>query len=135
MSDASAREIAQCYEDIREKDAEIDRLKKDVESWKGAHSVASADRDTAISDWRRNLREIYRLKAEVGCLELSIERLKATTTDLQRECLKRGVRIADLERLATSSADALVYITQKYKVLLPQDNPTELIKELREAAK
>jgi len=64
-----------------------------------------------------------------------IERLRSSNTDLQRECLKRGERIAELERLIIRASDAL----QTYGGPQGEDNlvdlhALQLSQELRKAA-
>jgi len=59
--------------------------------------------------------------------DVEIERLKQTATDLQRECEKRGNKIADLERLIIRAAYALDAVG-------PVGWKHPLIAELRKAA-
>lgn len=82
------------------KDEEIERLKKEV-----AFQTDMAD------------------QADVACL-----RLKSVNADLQTECMARGVRIADLERLIVRAADAL-----ETEWLGEATDTRDLIAELRKA--
>jgi hypothetical protein len=98
-------------EDMRRLESEIERLRGVIEDLSD-HGVAAERMEF--------------LKAQGQ----EIERLKETTTLLQRECAKRGQRVADLERLIIRAADALE----------PEQNPVDppdyayLIRELRKAA-
>jgi hypothetical protein len=64
---------------LAEKDAEIERLKELVESWKGGHSIAALDRDLA--------------KDQIKRLEEALQR--------------QDNKIIDLTALLTRAADAL----------------------------
>ena len=71
--------------------------------------------------------------------DAEIERLKQTASDLQRECQKRGSKIADLERLLARAADALESGHEGRTGLPYEEKPgcqlCDLIAELRKAAR
>jgi hypothetical protein len=72
--------------------------------------------------------EMLRAYAEtIKLKDAEIAQLKAANTDLQRECLKRGTTIADMQRLIIRAADAL-------EDLRGPGWHRELITELRKAA-
>ena len=60
------QQLADYRKQLAEKDRDIKQLHADVESWKGSHSVVSADRDIAKS-------EIQRLKTRITELETFLE--------------------------------------------------------------
>jgi peptidoglycan hydrolase CwlO-like protein len=62
------QELAKCRKELTTKDRDIRQLQADVESWKGAHSVASTDRDIASAQCKKDGAEIQRLRERVALL-------------------------------------------------------------------
>lgn len=67
-----------------------------------------------------------------------VAQLKSANTHIQRECIKRGQRIAELERLLSRAADVLEkYTTYPIGMVMSatlRETGRNLITELRKAA-
>lgn len=83
-----------------------------------------------INDIAQRERMINNLTDELTLRDGEIVRLIAVNTDLQKECLKRGQRIADLERLIIRAANVLDHGDW---AALDYAQNTELLDELRKA--
>jgi predicted RNase H-like nuclease (RuvC/YqgF family) len=142
VRETAAREIAQCYADLREKDAEIERLRSGIRS-------ASKDVSRLVENEGKLGDEIERLKAENELLRKDylentiseIDRLKETNFEKDAEIKRLENRVSDLTRdciyghkvLLTRAADALGE-THVGKAGLGCQ-VCDLIQELREVAK
>lgn len=116
----------QLVAEIQDKDAEIARLKAQHEEMLLKHA---REQNVMLNNLAQACNELERCEATMHDAQAEIERLKAANTDLQRECLSRGTKIADLERLLIQAADALENVDPKW-----EGDMSQLIAELRKAA-